>query len=253
MSFDPNALTRAEIVRLEEMNFNAWPALKSAHYDGWLLRCTGGDSRRVNSVNPLSEGVLPLADKIAAAEAIYERWGRAAAFRLTPLADTGLDDALAARGYEIEGPSFVQLADVTAGSVPTSVSILDRPDDAWIEAAAGIRALDGSALETFAAQHRAVGVVSGWALALDQGRPAGVGVVAVERGWAGLHGIYVAKAARRLGLARHISLALLAFAHAKGARRAWLQVEQTNAAALPLYAALGFRTAYAYHYRVRPK
>jgi ribosomal protein S18 acetylase RimI-like enzyme len=66
-----------------------------------------------------------------------------------------------------------------------------------------------------------------------------------------LLGIYVAKFARRRGLARRVSQALLAYASIRGATRAWLQVEQANAAALPLYAALGFRTAYAYHHRIR--
>jgi ribosomal protein S18 acetylase RimI-like enzyme len=102
----------------------------------------------------------------------------------------------------------------------------------------------------FAAQHRAVAIDAGWAIAFVEGRPAAVGVVAIERGWAGLLGIYVVASGRRRGLARQISNSLMAYAQGRGARRAWLQVEQMNAAALPLYAALGFRTAYAYHHRV---
>ncbi len=244
-------MTRDEIVRLEEMNFNAWPALRTAQYDGWLLRSSGGDSRRVNSVNPMTPGVIPLSEKITTAEAIYAGWGRDAVFRLTPLADPGLDEALVARGYVVEAPTFVQVANVSAEAVPADLRIFTAPDDAWIGAAAGIRGLDGEAAEVFAAQHRAVAVEAGWALLVEDGKPAAVGVVAIERGWAGLLGIYVAKFARRRGFARRISQGLLAHAHAKGASRVWLQVEQANSAALPLYAALGFRTAYAYHHRVR--
>ena len=114
-----------------------------------------------------------------------------------------------------------------------------------------IRGLTGEAAEVFALQHRAVAVDVGWALLTEDGRPAAVGVTAIERRWAGLLGIYVARFARRRGFARRVSQALLAHAHTKGAAHAWLQVEQANAAALPLYAALGFRTAYAYHHRVR--
>jgi ribosomal protein S18 acetylase RimI-like enzyme len=80
--------------------------------------------------------------------------------------------------------------------------------------------------------------------------PVAVGVVAIERGWAGLHGIHVAKSVRRQGLARKLSEDLLGFAYARGARRAWLQVAQGNAAALLLYESLGFHTAYGYHHRV---
>lgn len=177
-------LSHDEIKTLEELNFNAWPALRTAQYDGWILRCTGGPSRRVNSVNPFWPGQLELAGKIEVAEAIYARWGRKAVFRLTPLADEGLDETLAACGYVVEAPSLVQ--------------------------------------------------------------------VAVERQWAGLHGIYVAHKARRRGVARMVSESLIGAAHGLGARRVWLQVEQGNTAARPLYAALGFGTAYAYHYRVWP-
>ena len=82
-------------------------------------------------------------------------------------------------------------------------------------------------------------------------QPTAVGAAGIERGWSGLNGIHVAKNARRKGFARMVSEALIGFAHAKGARRAWLQVEQNNASALPLYDSLGFRTWYAYHHRVQ--
>jgi len=243
-------MMREEIVRLEEMNFNAWPALRTVHYDGWVLRSTGGDSRRVNSVNPMSPGVLALPEKIAAAEAIYRRWGREAIFRLTPLAEDGLDQMLAGLGYVVHVPTFVQVAEIAGASADPDVRIADAPDG-WIDAAAEIRGLNGEAAEVFALQHRAVAVNAGWALLTLDGRPAAVGVTAIERGWAGLLGIYVAKCARRQGLARRVSQSLLAHASVRGATHAWLQVEQANAPALPLYAALGFRTAYAYHHRVR--
>jgi ribosomal protein S18 acetylase RimI-like enzyme len=244
-------LARDDIALLEELNFNAWPALRTVHFDGWLLRSSGGESRRVNSVNPMAPGIVALPEKIAAAEAVYARWGREAVFRLTPLADAGLDEALAQRGYRIDGPTFVQLANLQAGTVPAEVRIFDRVDEGWIAAAIGVRGMTGEAAEVFALQHRAVGIEAGWAIITEAGRPAAVGVVAIEREWAGLLGIYTAKFARRRGLAWHISQGLMDYAHAKGAARAWLQVEQANAPALPLYAALGFRTAYAYHHRVR--
>jgi ribosomal protein S18 acetylase RimI-like enzyme len=243
-------MRREDVEILEELNFNAWPALKTVHYDGWLLRSTGGDSRRVNSVNPLTPGAIPLDQKIATAEAIYARWGRRAIFRLTPLADAGLDEALAARGLVVEAPTFVQTAGINARAMPGEVRIFTRPERAWIEAAIALRGLGGEAAAVFAAQHHAVGIESGWATIAGADGPAAVGVVAIERGWAGLHGIYVAKAARRRGVALRISEVLLNHAFERGARQAWLQVEQTNAAALPLYAGLGFRTLYSYHHRV---
>ena len=218
-------MRREDISFLEELNFNAWPAVRTAYFDGWLLRSTVGDSRRVNSVNSVAAGSMPLPEKIAMAEAIYARWGRRAIFRITPLAEKALDQMLADRGYVSEGPSYVQTAATAPFPVSDHVRVFARAEDEWIEAA--------------------------WVLIRDSAAPAALGAVGIERGWSGLHGIYVAAQARGRGLARLVSEALIGFAHAKGARRAWLQVEQTNARALPLYASLGYETCYSYHYRVQ--
>ncbi len=243
-------MTREEVLQLEEMNFNAWPALKSVHYDGWLLRSTGGASRRPNSVNCINPGTVDLQQKVVTTEALYRRWGHRVIFRLTPLADAGLDALLDQRGYTIEEPTFVQIAEAQPYA-SSGVRTFVEADDTWTAAASSLRGLAGEEAAVFAAQHRAVAVESVWAVIHMNDRPVAVGVAAIERGWAGLHGIYVAKNVRRLGLARKVSEGLIGFAYARGARRAWLQVAQANAAALPLYRSLRFQTAYVYHHRIR--
>ncbi len=56
---------------IEELTLNAWPALQTVLYDGWLLRFADGYTRRANSVNPIYPSAVPLADKIAACERAY--------------------------------------------------------------------------------------------------------------------------------------------------------------------------------------
>ena len=243
-------MTREEVLAFEEMNFNAWPALKTVHYDGWLLRCTGGASRRPNSVNCVTASTIPLGEKIELATALYARWRQRLVFRLTPLADEGLDQELERRGFAIEEPTYVQGADIGPSPISGDVHVFGAANDAWIDAAMSIRELAGEDAAVFASQHRAVAIDSAWALIKVGEHPVAVGIAALERGWAGLHGIHVAKSVRHQGFARKLSQDLLGFAYARGARRAWLQVAQANTAALPLYHSLGFRTVYSYPHRV---
>jgi ribosomal protein S18 acetylase RimI-like enzyme len=57
--------------------------------------------------------------------------------------------------------------------------------------------------------------------------------------------------ARRRGVGRALTRAAVHAAVAEGARRAFLQVEESNEVALELYADLGFTPAERYHYRQR--
>lgn len=88
-------------------------------------------------------------------------------------------------------------------------------------------------------------------------------ICSIVRRCSGLTGLWAAKASTQAeaGLGE-ISTAgsagkpsyksLYAWAWEKGARFAYLQVVATNAAAMPLYAAQGFRTVYEYEYLVPP-
>ena len=61
--------------RVEKAYLKGWPALREEVLDGWLLRFSGGYTRRANSVHPLAAGTQPLADKIARCEKLYEEAG----------------------------------------------------------------------------------------------------------------------------------------------------------------------------------
>ena len=99
---------------LQELAGNAWPAPVVQVVGGWRLRFGHGISRRTDSVLANDDdGRLPVGDKVALAEAFYDRRQVPARFQLSP-ADRppDLDHALADRGYRDEGAVLVQVAPV---------------------------------------------------------------------------------------------------------------------------------------------
>ena len=85
--------------RAEEACLKGWPALHEIWLDGWLLRFAEGHTRRANSINPLRQGSRDLRNKIADCEAAYRAQGLSAIFRISTLAERGLDEMLRALGY----------------------------------------------------------------------------------------------------------------------------------------------------------
>jgi GNAT superfamily N-acetyltransferase len=78
------------------------------------------------------------------------------------------------------------------------------------------------------------------------------GIAAYADDWVGFRSIQVAPEARRRGLGTVLMAALLEWGAEQGAATAYLQVLGDNAAALELYAGLGFATHHSYRYLAPP-
>lgn len=236
---------------VEELSLTAWPALKTVHRDGWLIRVSGGHTGRANSVNLLAPGREPNAEKIAYAEAIYRAHGLPPMFRLTPLAPHALERDLRAAGYKEHDTSSVQVLDAMPdGGAPANaeVRIQDRPTDGFCDAFAQIRDLPAAERLPMRGILEAVAMPSAFVVLTEDGRAAATAMAVVDRGWAGLFKVAVDPALQGRGLGRRATLAALSAARALGAHRAYLQVGATNGPALSLYAGLGFRELHTYTY-----
>ncbi len=244
----PIALVRA----LEERAFNAWPAHQTVFHRGWVFRLSGGYTKRANSVNALAPGAL--FDGVRdAATGLYARHGLPTVFRLSPLAPPEADQELADAGYHHFDPSLVLHRPLAPGALAKpdgSIAVSNSPSAPWLEGFAtanGVaphhRALHRSMLQAIA--HPAA-----YALLHAQGQPVGFGLAVLERGAVGLYDLAVAPAHRGCGRGRALVGALLHWAVEAGATSAYLQVRAQNTPALSLYEAMGFKTAYSYHYRV---
>lgn len=251
---------QARILALEGCAFRAWPALEEVRHGGWVLRLARGFTKRANSANAV-DWQAPFDGVQAAAEALYARHGLPAVFRLTPLAPPGADARLAAAGYARFDPSCVMArpldgpacAEPPPAGPAAAVDIAPRPGAAWLD---GFAAANGVPARHQAVHHamvRAIALPAGFATLYGAaGAAIGFGLAAQDGDAVGLYDIVVAPAHRRRGHGAALVRALLGWGRGAGARQAYLQVREQNPAAVALYAGLGFRPLYRYHYRVPP-
>ena len=241
----------AEVRRHEEMAFRGWPALDSRDLAGWRLRFSGGYTKRANSINALGPDAQSDATTLAALEAPYLALGQRPAWRLTPLAPPAMAELLAERGYPVIERSLLQVCPLHDGfAADPDVRIFAQPTPAWIEAFSAHSPVRPEHRTTMQRMLAAIAAPSGFAFVEEVGQPLAMAIGAVDGDHMGLFDVLVMPAARRRGLARRVTESLYAWAWQRGARFAYLQVVATNAAAMPLYVAQGFRTLYEYEYRV---
>lgn len=239
-----------EVRRREHLAFRGWPALESRDLGGWRLRLSGGYTKRANSINALGP---EFSTDIEALEAPYRERGQPPVWRLTPLAPADVESRLAARGYQAIERSLLQVCPLHEQFEPDpAVVISPTPSAAWIEAFATHSPVRPEHRETMQRMLQRIAQPAGFAFVRQDGRPMAMAIGAVEGDHMGLFDVLVVPEARRQGLARRVTESLYAWARARGARFAYLQVVATNAAAMPLYAAQGFRTVYEYKYLIPP-
>ena len=242
---------------MEEASLNAWPALHQVMLDGWVLRFTRGFTKRANSVTPLYPSSQPPLAKVRYCEDLYARARQRTIFRMTTVTeDDALGELLASRGYETVDPTQVLHRSLHPGefAVPGTFSVV--PLASFLAAYASFQQpdIDAAAARSAADLHRALlGAIRGetvfGSLAVD-GHPVACGMAVVEREVVGLFDIVVHPRRRRSGHGRALVAGLLGRACEIGAQTAYLQVLDSNAAALRLYGELGFEPLYEYRYRV---
>lgn len=225
-----------------------WPALDEVEVDGWVARFSGGVTQRANSVMPLA-APADLGETLRRVERLYAARGLPAIFQLGPSArPDGLDEVLAASGYEFGSPTSLQTAEVGRMTDDAGVEITDAPSDEWLGLWWQVDGRgDAAALDV------AVKILAGgpaiYASLRDAGGVAAVGRLALVGEWGGVYCMAVRADARRRGYGAAVLSGLLRAGRTRGITRAWLHVRAENTAALSLYRAFGFTEVSRYHYR----
>jgi GNAT superfamily N-acetyltransferase len=240
--------------RVEEASLNAWPALSQLLVDGWVVRFARGFTKRANSVVPLYPSARDPLEKVRFCENLYARERLTPIFRLTSLDDhSALDALLERRGYRRMDPTLVMTRPLEPMAPPLArgFSSLARGD--WLTLYADITStpatalqLHGLLLQGIRTEHtlgamRADAATGGWAAC---------GLAVTESELVGLFDVATRDTLRRRGHGRALVESLLHCGARAGARHAYLQVLEENAAARRLYDALGFGTSYSYWYRI---
>ncbi|WP_322754991.1 GNAT family N-acetyltransferase [Frankia sp. Cas3] len=240
---------------LEGLAHRAWPPLRERHVGGWVLRASAGSSRRGNSVWARGD-VSDLSVALDEVRDFYAAAGLRPTIQITPVSvPAGIHQALDAAGFDDTGPTDVCTADLADlaerldAAAPAETVMFDGIADTWLDVA-------GRVLSTFADQRTGtlkvlanLTVAAKYAMCVADGVPVAVGRGVLDGDWLGVYSMATVPGARGRGAARAVLAGLVTWAADAGASRAYLQVEQTSAAARRLYGALGFRPVYRYSYR----
>lgn len=247
--------------RIEELSLNAWSALHTLVYDGWLLRFTGGYTKRANSINPLYPSSMPLSEKINYCEEMYARQnGLDVVFKLTNTSHPSeLDAVLEALNYRRVDETSVQTLDLATREFADSalndgltVNMSPTLLPVWLDAYTRLSGVSASHVSTVEKMLNNIRIPVPCFISLMQGSDiVAVGLAVRESGHVGLFDIVVAEPLRGQGLGRVLINQLLRWGKESGAHTVYLQVVQSNTTAQRLYARLGFTQQYIYWYRVR--
>jgi len=242
------------LARIEEAGLNASAPPQQRLVDGWLVRFCPGKAKRARCINAISAGRLPLAEKLALCQQVFDEAELPLIVRITPFSEpAGLDAQLEAMGMRVLDDTRVMVRTSLAGHrappLPADLTLAPQSHESFAQTIGRLR---GSSL----AQRQAHGQrlvhspVPYMAHVLKRdGEVLACGQLAIEGGLVGLYDVFTATSARGQGLAQLLCSHLLEKAVARGATSAYLQVEGDNHAARAVYDRLGFADAYAYHYR----
>lgn len=243
------------ITSLEELSLNAWPALQTFLYDGWVLRFASGYTKRANSINPLyaSRLTFDIDQKIDFCESVFHSQKLPVVFKITPTVfPSKLDEILEARGYRKDSLTSVQILEMSPANIQFSSAVEIREDlsDEWLDGYCRMSAVSAASRET--QQRMLNNIVPRHCFAAfkidDKLVSCGLGVL--QSGYIGLFDIVADEAFRGRGFGQQVVAGILAWGQQYGAENAYLQVMLNNIPALRLYSKFGFIEQYQYWYRI---
>ena len=237
---------------LEELSINAWPAIHTLLYDGWVIRLSNGYGNRANSVSPLYPSKINLDEKIAYCDGFFSRHNLPVAYKLVGCKEhEGLESRFEKIGYKKINETSVQTCEIAGmtGKNPEGIIITENFDEPWIKSVIEFNKIEEQHVQAFRAILKNIAMEKFVVCKEAAGEIVGCGYGAIGGGYAGVFDIVVRESFRGKGYGREIVESIHREAYKRGAEKAFLQVMLNNPVALNLYKKLGYKEAYKYWYR----
>ena len=237
----------------EELNLNAWPAIQTMVYEGWILRMANGYTKRSNSIIPLYSYNNDITGKIEYCENVYRKNNLPVIFKLMECDDhKNIDQELEKLGYEKIDITSVQVCDSIKSINNNLTGIVESNDfsSEWNNCLYECNGIDK--LETIKTIETMLNNIKFDVICVHKkknGTLIGCGYGVIEKGFVGLFDIIVKKDYRGKGYGNEIVQTILNNANKQGIEKAYLSVVDNNIVAKNLYNKLGFKEKYKYWYR----
>lgn len=244
---------KEQILKFEEMCLNGHVALNTLLCDGWILKFSEGYTGRANSVSVLYPSSKPLSEKVSYCEQAYKKQGLPCLFKLTEL-DSEFNNFLSGRGYERVTPTDLMVCDLEnksfAPEKDSSIEyIFSSEPDEWLPIFFKVHEInDLHDQDVFRRMIAKVLIDTIYCTLMLDGKPAACASAAIDNGYILLQNVVVAAELRGKGLGQKVCAASLQKACETNAHGAFLQVLQSNDAAIHIYKKLGFEKLYSYWY-----
>lgn len=235
----------------ERAGLKAWPSLETAWDGAWLRRAAGGYTKRANCVQCFDPG-----DDDAAEERLLQAAGWMAArglppvMRLTPLTGVGVIAALDRLGWRSIETSQLFAMTLAASAPDPRIERLGLLDPQFLDIQQRLQAYSERTAANMRALLAQIQVPAIGLVAYRDGRPAATALAALAGDIVITGNVVTHPNFRRQGLAGAVMRSGHAWAHARGARIAALNVVGDNFPAKALYAGMGYAHQYDYSYRI---
>ena len=242
--------------KIEELSMNAWPALRTLVYDGWIIRLSNGYGNRSNSINPIYASKINLEEKLKFCDELFSGNNLLTTYKIIGCEEHQLlNKKLEDLNFQKINETSIQVYRISTKPECNYAGIVVSNDfsERWKDSVIRFNRIEEMHVPVFRKILDNISVEKIVVHKEIDGEIAGCGYGAIERGNIGIFDIVVKESLRGKGYGREIMETLLAEAAKRGVENSYLQVMLNNPIAMHLYEKLGYREVYRYWYRKAAK